>query len=152
MTTPKPSTCGLYLAVDQTKVNRYLNCVHHLQAPPASDVTLHIRERNLPPPAIMRFLGLLRLEKCFQKFRLTEISSSYDGSTMRSLPFCTRLRCEICTQIPQRTFAPRRASASPQLQTHQRHNRQRDGDQIEPPHHLRFFPTGLLEVVVCGRT
>jgi hypothetical protein len=26
-----------------------LNCVHHLQAPPATDFTLHIQERNTPP-------------------------------------------------------------------------------------------------------
>ncbi len=51
VTKPKPSACGLYPAVDQTKVNRFLNCVHHLQAPPASDVTLHIQERNSPPPS-----------------------------------------------------------------------------------------------------
>ena len=34
---------------------RFLNCVDHLQASPAADVTLHKQERNLPPPAIMQY-------------------------------------------------------------------------------------------------
>jgi hypothetical protein len=50
--------CGRYKAeivgaVVNTRLphrsKRFLNCVHHLQASPAADVTLHIQERNFPP-------------------------------------------------------------------------------------------------------
>ena len=89
VTTPRPSACGCGFAVGPPGQS-FVTGVQRLQASPASDESLHIRERKLAPPPITQIAristtrnnpGLPRPEA-----RLTPASST--ATTPRSASAC----------------------------------------------------------------